>query len=242
MYLQFGNHEPISSEDFSEIILPLEIAQEPVKIALIKENSYRMSDYFTIVMFDEDAPSGKYYHSLFVNETRRLRGGDVVLQYLPPQRVGHRYHYEIYLQPRELPKPVATRENFYFEAFLRHGLRKIAEITVESANGHENDSLNDQLKEIRPHDFMKHGELTEKEESYCRCVLHVKVGGRARNPYAVCTKSVGTNVRTCGDHYDYDAMPLSELLAYADLKNLKVPDRSARESVIDTIFDWKDGR
>ena len=238
MYLQFGDTKPISSEDLRVVNVPFEVTQLPAKIALIDEGSYSMNDQFTVVMWDPDAPAGTFYHALFIGVNRELRGGDTVLEYLPPQKVNHHYHYEVYRQLRGLSIDNASRTDFDFDEFLRQGLVKVGEVIVYTII---QSPMNDQLKEdIRPHDFMKPGGLTKKEESYCRCVLHVKAGGRARNPYAVCTKSVGTQVRTCGDHYDYDAMPLPELLAYADLKNLEVRDRSSRESVIDAIFQWKE--
>lgn len=243
MNLQFGDNAPITSEGSKGVHLSLTTVQQPAKISLRDERAFRMGDHFTVIMRDPDAPGGTFFHALFINVNRKLMGGETVLDYLPPQKVNHRYIYEIYLQPRELPIPVATREDFNINHFVqRNRLTKVATITVKTLSNPSMIGMDDQLDdEIRPHDFVKHDGLTDQEEKYCRCVLHVQAGGRARNPYAVCTKTVGVNVRTCGDHYNWDAMPLPELLAYADLKKLQVPDRSSRQSIIDAIFRWKDG-
>lgn len=52
-----------------------------------------------------------------------------------------------------------------------------------------------------PRDSSSHnGHLTEQEEKYCRCVLHVKEKGSAVNPWAVCAKSTGASVHRCSEY------------------------------------------
>lgn len=236
MYLQFGDDKPIHSNSG----VALETAQQSVKIALQNAGLYTKDDKFTIVVKDLDAPGGTYYHSLIVNADRRLYHGDTVLEYRPPQKSNHRYVYEIYLQANKIRSPMASRQNFDFATFANlNQLQKLYQVAVTTQ---PYQSYGDQLEE-NTQEFMKPSdELSDQEKKYCRCVLHVKAGGRGRNPYAICSKSIGSNVRTCGDHYDYEVMPLPELLAYADLKKLRVPDRTSRRSVIDAIFSWKEGK
>ena len=100
------------------------------------------------------------------------------------------------------------------------------------------------------------GQLPEKEAKYCRCILHVASqqkpeclrqkswfkqidGGRCTNPYAVCAKSVGKTSRRCGLYYNYDELPDEELIGYAHLNRIEVPDPYNRGEILKRIFDWK---
>lgn len=96
----------------------------------------------------------------------------------------------------------------------------------------------------------KGSSLTDKEQRYCRCVLHVAEkqsedclrgkkwltkNGKCYNPYAVCSKSVGTSVKGCGLWYDYENLTKSELLGYAYLEDMKVSRSDTRRQIIKVI-------
>jgi hypothetical protein len=81
--------------------------------------------------------------------------------------------------------------------------------------------------------------LTEHEQSYCRCVLHVAAeqpgkcdferawfqhmdGKTCANPYAVCAHSTHTSTRHCSENYNFENIPDDELEAYANLHKINV--------------------
>jgi len=83
--------------------------------------------------------------------------------------------------------------------------------------------------------FANHdGPLTDPQQRYCRCVLHVaaqqspsclseqawfatREGKQCYNPYAVCAASVHTSSH-CSPSYAFDNIPTQELYAYALLR------------------------
>lgn len=96
---------------------------------------------------------------------------------------------------------------------------------------------------VQHEDFMlKNTELDEAGNKYCRCLLKVAAGGGASSPYAVCTNSVGQQVHSCSQYYDWDIMPLHYLNAYADLHKIHVTNRNNRNSVLRDIQNWKESR
>lgn len=110
----------------------------------------------------------------------------------------------------------------------------------------------------KPNYFKKGSDLTEREQKWCRCVLHVAakqtdqclddVNKNARkvynsktcyNPYAVCSATVGTSSRKCGVSYEFRNIPDIELIAYAHMKRIKIPEPYCREKLISAIMEWK---
>lgn len=89
-------------------------------------------------------------------------------------------------------------------------------------------------------DFIKEGvDLTEKQRKYCRCLLKVESKGRAYSPYGVCTKSVGAQVHSCSDYYDWASMDLDMLLAYLTLHKVDISGVDSREKALEAIRKWK---
>lgn len=99
---------------------------------------------------------------------------------------------------------------------------------------------------------MKDNDLPEKERKWCSCVL--KVGSKnsprcnmerswgtkdCKNPYAICSKSVGTSSRRCGQHYDYKEMPTDLLETYAELSRVRTCVESDRQSLLRSLEEWK---
>lgn len=100
--------------------------------------------------------------------------------------------------------------------------------------------------------------LPEKEQKWCRCVLHVASkqtptcledvnknsglifdGKKCYNPYPICSASTKTASRRCGENYNFKGIPDAELIAYAIIKKLPVPEPYVREQML-TVFDqWK---
>lgn len=92
-------------------------------------------------------------------------------------------------------------------------------------------------------DFIKpNADLSEKERKYCRCLLRVESKGGAYSPYGVCTSRVGAQVHSCSQYYDWGAMDLDMLLAYADLHKIDVSAVTTREQALEAIQKWKQAR
>ncbi len=99
-------------------------------------------------------------------------------------------------------------------------------------------------------------DLSAKEQSYCRCVLHVGAknpeecnrpgqwgrGTDCYNPYAICAKSVGTTSRRCGENYNFSAtstIPDNELAGYAVVHGKPVPSPYDRKKMLATLQSWQ---
>lgn len=97
-------------------------------------------------------------------------------------------------------------------------------------------------KEVREDFIREDADLSEQQKKYCRCLLKVQDKGRGYSPYGVCTKSTRVQVRSCSEYYDFEAMDLPMLIAYANLHKLTGYDSSTRESVLKAIYDWKQSK
>lgn len=74
--------------------------------------------------------------------------------------------------------------------------------------------------------------LSDIEERYCRCLVHVATEGGTTNPYAVCTSSVynkhspskhRSRIPPCSENYNFSKMKRSDLEGYVKLHKVKVP-------------------
>ena len=100
--------------------------------------------------------------------------------------------------------------------------------------------------------------LSPRERKWCRCVLHVAAkqnkkclqqkkwrevvdGEVCTNPYAVCSKSVGTSTgrKSCAMWYNFKDLTLDELLGYTNLKSLDVPSGASKAQVLKIIDAYK---
>lgn len=104
--------------------------------------------------------------------------------------------------------------------------------------------------------FITDTSLTEPEQKYCRCVLHVSanqtgeclkqnslgqllIGDKCSNPYAICAKNVGITSRECGNNYNYNKISDNELLGYAILSKIPIPEPYNRIKMLENIVAWK---
>ena len=95
-------------------------------------------------------------------------------------------------------------------------------------------------------------DLSEKQQKWCRCVLHVaakqspaclrsrawrsKIKGKTcYNPYSVCAKSVGTTAPYCATQYQLSELSKKELLSLGYLEDLKVSSKNTRGQLIERI-------
>ena len=138
MEIQFKRNTPIKTTRLRPnrtVNIPLDQVQQETFITFSKEarDKYDENDRFTLLMRDPDAPNGEYLHYLVINsDGKDPRDGNTILSYVEPQRVGHRYMYELYKQPDLIDSPVIkNRQKFDIDTFVEDNeLEKIASITV----------------------------------------------------------------------------------------------------------------
>lgn len=104
--------------------------------------------------------------------------------------------------------------------------------------------------------FIEGTNLSEREQAYCRCVLHVgeKNPGKCNeeklwfheidnkicySPYSICAKSTRTTSRKCGENYEYQNLSDDELVTYAELSRIVVPKPYNRNQMLNNIYQWK---
>jgi hypothetical protein len=107
-------------------------------------------------------------------------------------------------------------------------------------------------KDEYAHEEMMSKGLTDQQEKYCRCVVHVaekqpaacnedkawyekRDGEECYNPYAVCAKTTGTTSRDCGEHYEYRTMTKNELVGIASLKGIKGAKSMSKANLVNAL-------
>ena len=244
-------------------------AQASGQLALIWPAS--PSYYYTVMMLDAHPP---FLHFLQTNVPGNdLDRGNILMLYLAPHPPAdsppHTYAITIFQQPKIINADLLTsREQFNWNQFVQmYGLDAIfsLQFQVSSANagsmasspsGVGSNPSHNPGKD-KSHWIIPGTTLDEREQKYCRCLLHVgskqpgrcnlekawfeeyDSGRRCANPWAICAKSVGTTTRQCGDNYNYDAIPDSELIAFANLHNILEPEPYNRIELLRRIKEWK---
>jgi hypothetical protein len=100
--------------------------------------------------------------------------------------------------------------------------------------------LTEPLRPPRKSDYFKPGTtLTEPEQRYCRCVIHVEKSDSAKNPIAICRASTHAYSRNCGENYNFSAFPDTELKAYAQVHKISIPEPYNRDQLLRNIAIWK---
>jgi phosphatidylethanolamine-binding protein (PEBP) family uncharacterized protein len=117
MELHIGDRKVLNTSS-----LPLSVTQEETKVGF---TGTKPDGLYTLLMRDPDAPNSDYLHLLIVNGPYNLpTAGAIVLDYLPPQAVGHRYLFEVYLQSNPITPMIQDRSEFYLPTFAQiHGLQ-----------------------------------------------------------------------------------------------------------------------
>lgn len=86
--------------------------------------------------------------------------------------------------------------------------------------------------------FVPDAPLTDQQKAWYRCTLHVAAKGQAVNPWAVCSKSVGTSCRDCANWLDPEQLPDNELVVFAENEGLDLPKPFRRSTAIKAIKDF----
>ena len=266
------NFGSISTKDG---FLPTKSAQNSM---IIKWNS-NPNNLYTVIFYDIDAPypapknnKSPFLHYLVTN----IKGSDVstgnqLIDYISPQppvdSLPHTYLVDIYVQSDNIrPVKHTIRENFNLNGYIKdHGLTLVDRESFKVGNKILTTVSSKLIQNIQPETtnyFKNNSSLTDKQKSWCRCVLHVadkqrgacntekawfekRDGQTCYNPYAVCSKSVGTSVRICGENYDFNSISDNELISYAQLHQkgsniIVIPNPYDRKEMLDNIKRWKE--
>ena len=217
----------------------------------------------TLIMYDTSAPdpdfdiNSPYLHLLVTNiKNGILSSGDVLAEYLRPRpHVGkHRYVLELYEQKEVVKEIIKKRDKFdilgdnnYMRGYPWRNNLTLAKRIVFYINP---------LIDMSNDKNWTHNPISEREQKFCRCVLHVAgkqsekclrekrwgetIDGKVcYNPYPVCAKSTRTSSRVCGEHYEWQNIPDNELVSYARIKNLNEPTPYNRKSMLQNVYNWK---
>lgn len=238
MLVQYGT-EFLTKQSVENV--SIHTVQMPVNIIFPDRTLYDSNTLFTVLMRDPDAPDHEFMHYLVINAYGQMTPS-VLLSYIPPQKVGHRYVYEIYLQQSPIvAMTVSDRQSFDLNSFInRNNLSVIARVIVNTISD-DPQTQSIQLKPVKYHGFIKN--IGGPNAKYCTCDIEVeyknKMYGYSSNPYAVCSRSTGGHMHDCRDYYDFESMPIEYLLIFVDRHGIVVPDRTSRLSAVLAIRNWK---
>lgn len=218
---------------------------------------------YTIIIYDLDSPYPKvddmsdvYLHLLVVNLPDK---GEVVASYVPPSppedSPKHRYIIAVYKQKGEINIPVERiRARFNLDQFeIDHDLKRVDHLLFYVKNNPKTYYKTDTTYYGEP-EHSESEQMTKKQKSYCRCILHVaakntRENNRKRNwnrkrgnvnPYSVCSSRVKPESQPhhCFQYHDLNSLPDVELIALADLKRLDISGFD-REEIIDILEKYK---
>jgi phosphatidylethanolamine-binding protein (PEBP) family uncharacterized protein len=213
----------------------------------------------TIILYDQDAPypspdndKSPLVHMIAVNVQDKITSSNIILPYMKPNppddSPAHTYYVEIYRQKSEVPtRRRKKRENFdLYKYALNNQLTKIGQTYFMVGKKSRTPSF--------PENGIvyKYGSLDKKHQDYCTCILKVAAkepaacslekawferrdGRSCANPYAVCHKTVGVDVRHCSLHYDFSQMSDRYLIVYSNLHGVTVDHPYDRNKLINRI-------
>jgi hypothetical protein len=186
----------------------------------------------------------------------------------------HNYNLDVYIQPSYIrPVQHTVRQNFDLSGFTkRHGLILMSrnsfkvgqKVPTAGSVTSENSGSSADRKAETTRFFLPDTSLSEKQQKWCKCVIKVadkqrgacntekawfetRDGQECYNPYAVCSKSIGTSTRECGKNYDFRSFSDNHLITYAQLHqkdksgiNIQIPEPYNRDEMLSNIKRWKE--
>lgn len=265
MIVSFGD---ISTKDG---FLPTESSQGMLKI----EWNGNLEQLYTLIFYDMDAPypapkntNSPYLHYLVTNiKGSDMASGNQLIDYLPPNppkdSLPHTYFVDIYSQTDNIRPIQHSQRKFGLNEFVKNNKLKLFDrVSFKIGNKILTPVSANKYKPTTTNYFKADTSLNEKQQDWCRCVLKVAAkqrgdcniekawfetrdGQQCYNPYAICSKSVGTSVRTCGENYDFSSISDNELIAYTQLHQTKtpkieIPDPYDRDIMLNNIKRWKE--
>lgn len=253
MDVRFGNHRVKNNE-----ILSLTTAQKPFSVSWNGSSD----GIYSLIVYDLSIPGKSPYVHFWAQNIPGddLSQGNILIPYQPPSPPDgtHDYVIDLFQQPRnygnsEIDMKLRPRENFPIETVANSsGLIHRDRSTFQVTSGYQTRSRQPTNKASWT------SGLNEEDAKYCRAVVEVaakqtpsclkeqawreyREGEMCYNPYAIAHKSVqGEAGRIdCGSHYVYENLPDLELIGYANLNRLPIPDPYDRLGLIQNIYSWK---
>lgn len=262
--LSFGNYSVENGET-----IDLNTSQLPLNLSIsVPDGYYTLIIYDMSAPHAQSPINSPFIHFLEINiPNSRIDKGEVLYSYIkpspPPNSDTHVYVVDLFRQSdRIYPNNIINdRSNFPLLQYvqsnnLQHIGRTVFQVPSEGtprymdnmydgSNNHEDWLRNDTG-------------LSEQDDKYCRCVVQVagrqsmtcntekawfeqRDGQTCYNPYSVCHNSIsGESGRpNCGENYVFERLPDRELLGYASLNNITIPNPYNREQLIKNIHQWK---
>jgi hypothetical protein len=196
----------------------------------------------TLIIYDLSAPNvnnpvnSPFIHFLEVNiPGSQINKGEVYISYTPPNPPSdsgiHTYIVDLFRQNNILyPNISDKRETFPLTQFVQsNNLVHVNRLIFKVSQSHKSHS----------HGMWTEG-LDEADDKFCSYVVEVGARqGGAYNPYAVCHSSIkGESGRpSCSEHYIFENIPDNELMGYADLHKIPIPQPYNRQQLIQTIYN-----
>jgi hypothetical protein len=188
----------------------------------------------------------------------------------PPAGSGnHVYVIDLFGQSSKI-NPEVPRERISFPVMefvktypLKHQNRFIFQVIPDQEKSPTRelfDGINSEQSSPRAHENWTKN-LTEQDAKYCDCIIEVagnqpescnaekawyerREGRKCGNPYPICRHSIeGVSGRPeCGQNYIFENIPDKELLGYASLNGITIPQPYNREMFIQTLYDWENNK
>lgn len=182
-----------------------------------------------------------------------------------PSSEAHAYFIEVYKQKGKLnARKRRSRKNSQLRRFVKNNNLELVQSYQFYVGKREPKILGKRvgIANISDSDYYIEGSnLDESEQSYCRCLLHVSsmqnkecldqnaaglisggeiINGRVcSNPYAICTNSIGKNSKKCGQNFNFPKLTDNEVMAYAILSNIPIPEPYDRMTLLNNIVTSK---
>jgi hypothetical protein len=237
---------------YNNQILNIESARQNINVII---NSYN-NELSTLIIYDLSAPSSNnpvnspLIHFLEINiPGSKIDQGNVLAPYMPPNPPlnsgAHTYIIDLFKQNDRInPDNIAKRESFPLTQFVQfYGLVLINRIMFQ---------VNPMVKAAPIYD-----DPPEQDDKYCDCIVKVAAkqppscnsdrawfqerdGHKCYNPYAVCHKTVqGVGRPSCKQHYNYESMSDDQLIGFASLERINIPQPYDRNTLIQAINSYK---
>lgn len=239
-----------------ETIVPHSLTQNPPFVQFDPKNE----GLYTIILFDTTAPypdnpaNSPYLHWVISNVQQTSDDGDQVLAYRPPSppkdSPPHTYILASYRQGEDFsPYEIKDyeRPKFDVDKFVQDSnLEPFHYVTFYVGPKAVTDPSQDRAD--REAYFFRDSKLNDRQQRYCRCVLHV--GAKVRkgdefgkaslgyvgDPYAICTASVKEQ-SACSPHLNFDEVPDLELRNYAYWHGIPIPKPYNRKKLLAEIYN-----
>lgn len=241
---------------YNDQILGVSSAKQPFNIS-IRSDPNQLS---TLVIYDLSAPDARnptkspFIHFLEMNiPGTKIDQGDIYFEYMPPSPPAgsgnHVYVVDLFRQKKRISLNITDqRIAFPLTQFIQsHDLTHESRL-IFRVNPDDEAAFDGQWTNL----------TNDKNNSYCRCVMEVagrqpeacnrehawyqrREGRKCANPYAVCHASIKgeSGLPNCGQNYVFENIPDNELIGYASLNRINIPQPYNRQALIKILYQWE---